>query len=408
MPRRRLILCESARAYTDGMGDDAVARDSGIRSADRVLRTLDEIAAAPHGLTAADVAHRLDLSTATAYRLLGIARRPRLPARSAGRVAGRAVDGLGRAVRSAACSRRPRCGRLSQLRDTARASAYPTVFPRLPTSPSRTSPTHPPSASASCTSGSRRPRTRRRSASSCSPPVTTTGSRRYLELSGAAALTRHVITDERMLLAQPTRCACRSRSRWTSTCHTLACIAAPVRARSGRTVGAVLGLDQQRRLPLARARPGVDRASRLLARIEQPPLTPPVSPPPGSRSCPAPGRRPARRTPAAPARGGRPGRSRRAPLPGRPARRAAGSACALPHRHDPQPAAGERARERTDGQHPQERPHGASTMRHRPPGDARRYANTEAARDEIDDEVYGLPRSRRRGSRAPARRRGSA
>ena len=53
------------------MGAVSAARDgAGIRSADRVLQILDEIGSSAEGLTAAQLATRLGLSTATTYRLL--------------------------------------------------------------------------------------------------------------------------------------------------------------------------------------------------------------------------------------------------------------------------------------------------------------------------------------------------
>ncbi|WP_281652317.1 IclR family transcriptional regulator [Microbacterium aurum] len=224
------------------MGDDAVARDSGIRSADRVLRILDEIAAAPHGLTAADVAHRLDLSTATAYRLLGtlVARDYLARSADARYVLGRAVDGLGRAVRSQLVATPEVRTLLSQLRDTARASAYLTVFrgDDIAVAHVADSPAFPRigqldvgfAEAAHATAFGKLMLAARDD----------DGVRRYLELSGAAALTRHSITDERMLLAQLDEVrALQIAIEVDEYMPHLACIAAPVRARSGRTVGAV-------------------------------------------------------------------------------------------------------------------------------------------------------------------------
>jgi len=230
------------QTYDVGMGDDAALRDSGIRSADRVLRVLDEIGATPGGLTAAEVAVRLRLSTATAYRLLAtlIARDYLARSDDARYVLGRAVDGLGRAVRSQLVATPEVRGVLSRLRDTARASAYLTVFrgddiavAHVADSPAfpRIGQLHVGFAEAAHVTAFGKLMLAARDDD---------GVRRYLERNGAAALTTRSITDERTLLEQLDEVRAQQIAvEVDEYMPHLACIAAPVRSRSGRTVGAV-------------------------------------------------------------------------------------------------------------------------------------------------------------------------
>src|SRR5690606_38338211 len=97
---------------------------------DRALRVLDAVGASPDGLAAGELAERLRLSRATIYRLLGtLAERDYLVRTEAARyILGRAVDDLGRAVRTQLVATTQVRGILAGMRDAARAPAYLTVF----------------------------------------------------------------------------------------------------------------------------------------------------------------------------------------------------------------------------------------------------------------------------------------
>ncbi|WP_345801134.1 IclR family transcriptional regulator [Microbacterium sp. AZCO] len=223
------------------MGSDS--RDAaGIRSADRVLRILDEVGGSAEGLTAAELASRLGLSPATTYRLLATLQAHDYLVRSAtSRYAlGRAVDGLGRAVRSQLVATAEVRGILDDMRDAARAPAYLTVFRGDDI------------AVAHVAESAAHPRIGQLHVGFADAAhVTAFGKlmlaardddevRRYLERRGAPAISPRSVTGERALLQQLDEVrALQIAVEVEEYMPKLACIAAPVKSRSGRTVGAV-------------------------------------------------------------------------------------------------------------------------------------------------------------------------
>jgi len=215
---------------------------AGIRSAERTLRILDEVGRTPDGLTAADVARRLGLSTATAYRLLGTLLAHDYLARAEGAryVLGRAVDGLGRAVRAQLVATPDVRAVLEGMRDSARAPAYLTVFRGDDI------------AVAHVADSAAHPRIGQLHVGFAEAAHVTAfgklmlaarddeGVRRYLERHGAPAIARGSVTGERDLLDQLDEVrALQIAVEVEEYMPQLACIAAPVRSRNGRTVGAV-------------------------------------------------------------------------------------------------------------------------------------------------------------------------
>ncbi|WP_243076094.1 IclR family transcriptional regulator [Microbacterium sp. SS28] len=221
----------------------APTRDAaGIRSADRVLRILAEIGATPDGLTAAELGERLDLSTATTYRLLASLQTQDYLVRGsdARYMLGRAVDGLGRAVRSQLVATPTVRRILEDMRDAARTPAYLTVFRGDDI------------AVAHVAESAAHPRIGQLHIGFADAAHVTAfgklmlaardddGVRRYLERHGAAAVTSRSVTSERALLEQLDDVrALQIAVEVEEYMPKLACIAAPVRARNGRTVGAV-------------------------------------------------------------------------------------------------------------------------------------------------------------------------
>ncbi|MEZ3161404.1 IclR family transcriptional regulator [Microbacterium sp. BWT-B31] len=219
------------------------ARDgAGIRSADRVLRILDEVGESADGLSAAELAARLGLSPATAYRLIATCVAHDYLARGddARYMLGRAVEGLGRAVRAQLVVTPAVRGILSDMRDTARAPAYLTVFrgDDIAVAHIADSPAHPRigqlhvgfAEAAHVTAFGKLMLAARDD----------DGVRRYLAKHGARSISPRSVTNERTLLDQLDDVrALQVAVEVEEYMPKLACIAAPVRARSGRTVGAV-------------------------------------------------------------------------------------------------------------------------------------------------------------------------
>ncbi|MFH8251648.1 IclR family transcriptional regulator [Microbacterium sp. B2969] len=215
---------------------------AGIRSADRVLRILDEIGGTPDGLSAAELAMRLELSTATTYRLLSTLQQHDYLVRGAESryMLGRAVDGLGRAVRSQLVSTAAVRDILAAMRDAAHAPAYLTVFrgDDIAVAHVADSPAHPRIGQLHVGFAD-------------AAHVTAFGKlmlaaldddevRRYLQRRGASAVTQRSVTGERALLDQLDEVrALQIAVEVEEYMPKLACIAAPVKSRSGRTVGAV-------------------------------------------------------------------------------------------------------------------------------------------------------------------------
>lgn len=221
---------------------DSPRRGEGSRSADRALLLLQEIGASRAGTTAGELAARCGLSLATVYRLLAALDRRGYIARGgdATYVLGPAVDALGRAVRSQLVVTPEVREVLDGMRDAARAPAYLTVFrgDDIAVAHVADSPEH--------------PRIRQLHVGFAEAAHVTAfgkimlaarddeGVRRYLERHGAPAVSRHSVTSAAALREQLDDVrALQIATEVEEYMPRLACIAAPVRARSGRTVGAV-------------------------------------------------------------------------------------------------------------------------------------------------------------------------
>ena len=215
---------------------------AGIRSAERTLRILDEVGGAPAGLTAAELARTLALSPATVYRLLSTLQRHDYLARTgdARYVLGRAVDGLGRAVRAQLVATADVRAVLAGMRDAAHAPAYLTVFRGDDI------------AVAHVADSAAHPRIGQLHVGFADAVHVTAfgklmlaarddeGVRRYLDRHGAPAVARDSVTGERELLEQLDDVrALQLAVEVEEYMPKLACIAAPVRSRSGGAVGAV-------------------------------------------------------------------------------------------------------------------------------------------------------------------------
>ena len=215
---------------------------AGIRSADRTLQILDAIGASPDGLTASELAERVGLSQATVYRLLATLQAHDYLVRSSGAryILGRAVDDLGRAVRAQLIATPAVRDVLGRMRDAARAPAYLTVFrgDDIAVAHVADSPAHPRIGQLHVGFAE-------------AAHVTAFGKimlaekddtelRRYLNRHGAPTLTRHSVTNEQQLRDQLDEVrAMQIAVEVDEYMPKLACIAAPVRSRTGRTVGAV-------------------------------------------------------------------------------------------------------------------------------------------------------------------------
>lgn len=229
-----------AAAYTDGM---ATTRDgAGIRSADRTLQILDAVGSTPDGVTAAELADTLALSPATVYRLLSTLQRHDYLVRTAESryILGRAVDDLGRAVRAQLIATPAVRDVLARMRDAARAPAYLTVFRGDDI------------AVAHVAESAQHPRIGQLHVGFAEAAHVTAfgkimlaekddaGLRRYLDRHGAAAVSEHSVTSEQALRDQLEEVrALQVAVEVEEYMPKLACIAAPVRSRTGRTVGAV-------------------------------------------------------------------------------------------------------------------------------------------------------------------------
>jgi len=215
---------------------------AGIQSADRTLRILDAIGRSPDGLTAGDLARALGLSSATTYRLLGtLHERDFIARRDDSRyILGRTVDELGRAVRAQLVATPGVRKILGDMRDEARAPAYLTVFRGDDI------------AVAHIADSREHPRIGQLHVGFAEAAHVTAfgklmlaardddGVYRYLERHGAAAISPKSVTSERQLLEHLDEVRAQQLAiEVEEYMPKLACIAAPVRSRSGRTIGAV-------------------------------------------------------------------------------------------------------------------------------------------------------------------------
>ena len=104
---------------------------SGIQSAERVLRILDLIGGSPIGMTALDIADELGVTLSTAYRLLKTLQQQDYVTRDdSGRryVLGRTIDDLGRALRYQLVVGPPLRSILRAVHESARAAVYLTMY----------------------------------------------------------------------------------------------------------------------------------------------------------------------------------------------------------------------------------------------------------------------------------------
>jgi len=213
-----------------------------IRSADRALRLLDAVGSSPDGLTAVELTDRLALSTATVYRLLGtLTERDFLVRTETARyILGRAIDDLGRAVRTQLVANSEVRGILAGMHEAAHAPAYLTVFrgDDIAVAHVADSPQHPRigqlhvgfAEAAHVTAFGKIMLSERDDAAL----------RRYLDRHGAARIGPRSVTSEARLRAQLDEVRAQQVAiEVDEYMPRLACIAAPVRSRSGRTVGAV-------------------------------------------------------------------------------------------------------------------------------------------------------------------------
>jgi DNA-binding IclR family transcriptional regulator len=216
---------------------------AGIQSAERALRILELVGAAPTGLTAAEIAAHLGLGQSTAYRLLATLQHEDYLARQPGEhryILGRSVDELGRALRVQLIATDPVRAVLRALHEAVRAPAYLTVFrgDDIAVAHIEDSPEHPRIgqlhvgfAEASHTTAFGKLMLASRDDAAVA---------RFLERRGARRLTAASITDAATLREQLDEVRAQQLAvEVEEYLPKLACIAAPVRSAAGRVVGAV-------------------------------------------------------------------------------------------------------------------------------------------------------------------------
>ncbi|GAA1507254.1 DNA-binding IclR family transcriptional regulator [Agromyces terreus] len=216
---------------------------AGIQSAERVLRILELVGAAPTGLTAAEIAEQLGLGQSTTYRLLATLHRQDYLARQSGEhryILGRTVDQLGRALQYQLVATDPVRQVLRAMHDAVGAPAYLTVFrgDDIAVAHIEDSPEHPRigqlhvgfSEASHTTAFGKLMLASRDDA----------GVARFLERHGARRLTASTITDAAALRDALDEVRAQQLAvEVEEYLPKLACIAAPVRSNAGRTVGAV-------------------------------------------------------------------------------------------------------------------------------------------------------------------------
>lgn len=232
----------AARGAAGDLLPGAHRDQGGIQSAERALRMLDVIGAASDGATATDLARALELSPATVYRLLATLQARDYATRTsdARYVLGRTVDELGRAVRAHLVVTSTVRDILTGMRDAAHAPAYLTVFRGDDIAVAHVA------DSAAC------PRIGQLHVGFADAAHVTafgkimladrddTGVRRFLDRHGAIAASANSVTSFERLSEQLDEVRAQQVAvEVEEYMPKLACIAAPVRARSGRTIGAV-------------------------------------------------------------------------------------------------------------------------------------------------------------------------
>ncbi|MHB1171903.1 MAG: IclR family transcriptional regulator [Lacisediminihabitans sp.] len=214
-----------------------------LQSAERVLRVLETIGASVTGVTAAEVAERLGLNLSTTYRLLNTLQRQGYIAHQPSEhryILGRTVDALGRALHHQLVVTPAVRSTMQALFADARAPAYLTVFrgDDIVVAHIEDSPEHPrigqlhvgfAEASHATAFGKLMLAARDDAALDT-----------YLERNGLRALTPRSVTDAARLREQlyDVRSQQLAVEVDEYTQH-LACIAAPVKTKTGLTVGAV-------------------------------------------------------------------------------------------------------------------------------------------------------------------------
>lgn len=216
---------------------------SGIRSAERVLAILGEIGGVPTGATAHQLAERLGLTLSTTYRLLKTLERQDFVSRQAADhryILGRAVDSLGRALRYQLVATDRVRATLRSVHDAVHAPAYLTVFrgEDIAVAHIEDSAEHPRIgqlhvgfAEASHATAFGKLMLAAMDDASLS---------RFLERHSPLALTAHSVTDAGKLREQLDEVRAQQLAiEVEEYMPMLACIAAPVRARGGKVIGAV-------------------------------------------------------------------------------------------------------------------------------------------------------------------------
>lgn len=216
---------------------------TGTKSAERVLRVLELIGSSPAGLTAAEVGAALDLYPSTTYRLLKtLQQQDYIDAQQGSRryVLGRMVDSLGRAVRHQLVTTPEVRATLRALHDSAHAAAYLTVFrgDDIAVAHIEDSPEHPRigqlhvgfSEGSNTTAFGKLMLAAKDDA----------GLVRFLERRSPRALTMQSITGLEALREELDEVRAQQLAvEVEEYMPKLACIAAPVKSRAGRTIGAV-------------------------------------------------------------------------------------------------------------------------------------------------------------------------
>jgi DNA-binding IclR family transcriptional regulator len=216
---------------------------TGIQSAERVLRILEAIGASPTGATASEIAAGLGLTLSTTYRLLKTLQRQDYIGRQPGDhrySLGRTVDTLGRALRYQLVATPGVRAALRSVHEAVHAPAYLTVFrgDDIAVAHIEDSPEHPrigqlhvgfAEASHATAFGKL-----------MLAAKDDAGVSRFLERHSPLALTAHSLTDAAKLREQLDEVRAQQLAvEVEEYMSQLACIAAPVKARSGTVIGAV-------------------------------------------------------------------------------------------------------------------------------------------------------------------------